>query len=219
MNWAMRQGEQLSKFPLNDPEHRTCVFRNVCFVNGDLTYFVTGFHRLNVPIDYLPEGFNGRMTHVGHLRGFTKTVKTVVGTIPTSYEWSNKSLTFFDANSWSFNYGHYLIDNVIPAFAAAKLFNLKFVNTQQIFETKCRLFTTLEEAFSQRAVDYNRSLGTYQDTCLKHIDGFAKYFFDSSPLYLDEMEGKSLCFKKLFTGQGSTFGLKSVGNYNMCSSS
>lgn len=161
LNWAMRQGNKLSKFPLNDPEHRACLLRNVCFSQGNLTYFVTAFHNSIYPKDYLPEGFNGNVVHTGHLRGFTVPIQTQVGLIPLNYEWSNSSVAFFDANSWSFNYGHYLIDNVIPTFIATKLFNFPYRNIQQVFETKCRLFSVLEEGFSRRRIDYNKSLGNY----------------------------------------------------------
>jgi hypothetical protein len=52
----MRQATY-KKFPLNDPEHRTCEFKNVCMVDGALIYFQknqTG--SLNVPVDYTPQG-------------------------------------------------------------------------------------------------------------------------------------------------------------------
>lgn len=211
LSWAMRQGDQLSKFPMNDPEHRACLLRNVCIDHGNLTYYVTDFHHANIPADYLPEGFGGRVTHLAHLRGFTMPIQTVVGTIPKTHAWSEVPLTYLDANSWSFNYGHYLIDNVLPAFTAAKLFNLPFSDSQQIFETKCRLFTTLEEAFSRRRVDFNKSLGTYQSVCLERLNGMGQYFFDHLPLYVDDVRDSALCFKKLMVGQGSAFGLKSVG--------
>lgn len=211
LSWAMRQGDQLSKFPMNDPEHRTCLLRNVCIDHGNLTYYITDFHHANIPIDYLPEGFNGRVTHLAHLRGFTMPIETVVGNIPKKHIWSEIPLTYLDANSWSFNYGHYLIDNVLPAFTAAKLFNLPFSDSQQIFETKCRLFTTLEESFSRRRVDFNKSMGTYQSVCLERLNGMGEYFFDHLPLYVDDIRSSALCFKKLMVGQGSSFGLKSVG--------
>jgi hypothetical protein len=211
MNWAMRQGDRLSKFPLNDPEHRACVLQNVCFVHGNLTFYVSPVLENIIPTDYLPLGFDGKVVHTGHLRGFTTPIQTKYETIPTSYEWSNVSLTFYDANSWSFNYGHYLIDNVIPTFIMAKLFNLPFTPSQQIFETKCRLFTILEESFSRRRIEYNKSLGTYQQGCLRHLEGFAHYFYDYKPLFLDEYRHRSLCFRRLTVGQGSAFGLKSVG--------
>ena len=71
---SMKQAT-FKKFPLNDPEHRTCLFNNVCIYNGSLTYF----QRQNkLPDDYTPGGFeNGYIFHTGHLRGFTISIKTV----------------------------------------------------------------------------------------------------------------------------------------------
>lgn len=103
-------------------------------------------------------GFDGGMFHTGHLRGLTIPIKVNFGSLatlkmnnsnfPLNKSYSNismsKMLTFLDANSWTFNYGHYMIDNVIPAFTAAKIFNIPFVHTQQLMETNCRLFSTLE---------------------------------------------------------------------------
>jgi len=96
------------------------------------------------------------MFHTGHLRGFTIPIKMMYSPLSSvGFNLSSstmvllsKKLTFLDANSWSFNYGHYMIDNVIPAYTAAKVFNIPFVNAQQLFETNCRLFSTLEPGTS-----------------------------------------------------------------------
>jgi len=190
--------------------------------DGALIYFQknqTG--QLNVPVDYTPQGFDGSMFHTGHLRGFTIPIKVLYSPLAsvgsnisssTSLRLSRK-LTFLDANSWSFNYGHYMIDNVIPAFTAAKVFNIPFVNTQQLIETNCRLFSTLEPAFSEKKVDYNHSMGTYRQACLRNLDTLWPNFFDHPPMYLDQLPPSNVsvqCFRQLVAGQGSTFGLKSL---------
>jgi hypothetical protein len=198
-------------FPLNDAAHRTCLFKNICAVNGKLTYY-SQYEPGSVTNDYLPEGFGGNIFHVAYLRAFTLPVHTVQGSIPADFPFSETDLTFLDANSWSFNYGHYLIDNTIPNFMAAKIFNLPFEGAQQLFENNCRLFSTLEPAFAERIVTYNRSMGTYRQACLAKLDGMYAHFYDKAPLYLDmdNMQSKSMCFSKLMVGQGSTFGLKSI---------
>lgn len=196
-------------FPLNAPDHRTCLFKNICAVKGKLTYF-SKYVNDTVPKDYLPEGFNGNVFHVAYLRAFTLPVSTVKGPIPKDYEFSDVDLTMLDANSWSFNYGHYLIDNVIPAFMAARLFNLPFNGAQQLFETSCRLFSILEPAFADRILSYNHSMGTHRQACLTRLNTMWPHFFDKPPLYLDDFQGKTVCYKKLMTGHGSTYGLKSI---------
>jgi len=226
MSWAMRQGKQLSKFPMNDPEFRTCKLRNVCLMDGQLTYYISNYTAKHVSQDYLPEGFykgQGTMFHTGHLRGNTMPIKTVVGHAPSMHgsgqhgaaSWHNPDVSvFLDAVSWSFNYGHYLIDNVLPVWFAARIFNIPFSSVQQLFETRCRQFTTLEAKFADNKVGYNHSLGTYQQACLARVEGMAHYFFNNQPLFADELahaqSKKSVCFKTLVVGHGSTFGLKAV---------
>jgi hypothetical protein len=153
------------KFPVNDPEHRVCVFRNMCIVDGNLTSFLNPHTKANLPEDFLPDGFEGNMYHTAHLRGFTLPIQTVVGSIPSDYSLHHSKLAFLDANSWSYNYGHYMIDNVLTSFTGAEVFNLPFNETQQVFETKCRKFSILEVGFSDKIVDFNHSMGTYQQAC------------------------------------------------------
>lgn len=208
---SMKQAS-VTIFPLNDAAHRTCLFRNLCSVQGQLTYYskYSKTDSIQVPLEYLPKGFKGNIFHVAYLRAFTLPIKTTYGSIPEEYSFSKTDLTFLDANSWSFNYGHYLIDNVIPAFMASKLFNLQFDGSQQLYETTCRLFSILEPAFSDRIVTYNRSMGTYQQACLAKLNGMNHYFFNNQPMYLDQLQNNNICFKKLIVGHGSTFGLKSI---------
>lgn len=205
---SMKQAS-VTVFPLNDAAHRTCLFKNICAVDGKLTYY-SRYGPDRVAIDYIPQGFNGNIFHVAYLRAFTLPIHAVVGSMPQNYPYSTTDLTFLDANSWSFNYGHYIIDNTIPNFMAAKIFNLPFEGSQQLFENNCRLFSTLEPAFADRIVTYNRSMGTYRQACLAKLDGMFGHFFDKAPIYLDQMESSTMCFKKLMVGQGSTFGLKSI---------
>ena len=60
----MRQAT-FKKFPLNDPEHRTCLFRNVCVLNGTLFFFQRNqtineekSKDLSLPLDFTPLGEN-----------------------------------------------------------------------------------------------------------------------------------------------------------------
>ena len=205
---SMKQAS-VTVFPLNDAAHRTCLFKNICSEDGKLTYY-SKYGSDKVPVEYIPDGFKGNLFHVAYLRAFTLPIQSKVGQIPSSHPFSPTDLTFLDSNSWSFNYGHYLIDNIIPAFMTAKIFNLPFADSQQLFENNCRLFSTLEPAFSDRIVTYNRSMGTYRQACLAKLDGMYGHFFDKPPLYLDNMASSTMCFKKLMVGQGSTFGLKSI---------
>lgn len=197
-------------WPLNNPEFRTCHYRNVCLVNGTLTYFQKYAKDGPVPSEYLPSGFDGNINHLSYLRGFTMPVSTEYKKIPSHYHYHATKYVFLDSNSWSFNHGHYLNDNIMPTFAASQLFRFSLEDSQQLFETKCRLFSTLEEAFSYRVVQYNRSMGTYQQACLNRLNSMWSYFYNHQPMYVDDIRQQTVCFKNLITGQGSSFGLKSL---------
>lgn len=197
-------------WPLNNPEFRTCHYQNVCLVNGELTFFQKYPKGGQVPEEYLPSGFDGNVNHLSYLRGFTMPVTTSYGSIPSNYNFHSTKYMFLDSNSWSFNHGHYLNDNVMPTFAVSKLFRFPLEESQQIFETKCRLFSTLEESFSHRVVQYNRSMGTYQQACLNKLNSMWPHFYNHPPLYVDDIRQQVLCFKHLITGQGSSYGLKSL---------
>lgn len=217
MKWAMRQGQgefTLNRYPLNEAEFRTCLYRNICLIGGTLTYYISNNTKVNTPNDYLPDGFDGKMIHTGHLRRSTLPIQTVVSNagIPKEYQYHSVKNVFLDANSWTFNYGHYLNDNVLPAYFAARIFNIEFNSIQQLFETNCRLFETLPANFADRLVDYNRSMGTYRQACLNKLDGMYHYFFEHTPIYVDLLSTTNVCFKQLVGGHGSTFGLKSVEN-------
>ena len=111
---TMRQAA-MTKFPLNDPEHRTCLFRNVCVDGGKLNFYISPDRAANLPKEYQIDGFDGKMFHIGHLREYTLAMETVKGAVPKDIPFSHSRITFLDANSWSFNYGHYLLDNVLAA--------------------------------------------------------------------------------------------------------
>eukprot|EP01038_Epipyxis_sp_PR26KG_P006909 gene6909-9461_t len=199
-----------SRYPINEVDMRVCHMKNICLVNGTLTYFMNPKLKEVVPEDFTVNGFQGSMFHTGHLRGLTMPISVVYYEVPSNYIPHPSKITFLDAPSWSYNYGHYINDNVIPAFTAAKIFNLPFEGTQQLIETNCRLFTTLEEGFSARLVDYNHSMGTYRQACLAKFDGLHHYFFDNRPLYVDQMQSSQICFKNLIGGHGAAFGLRSL---------
>lgn len=209
MNTESMHQSVFKKFPLNDPEHRVCVFRNMCIVNGSLTFYESPRTHESLPAEYLPEGFDGNMYHTAHLRGFTLPIKTVVGQIPSTHTLHHSKLAFLDANSWSYNYGHYMIDNVLTSFTGAQVMNIPFEGTQQVFETKCRQFSILEVGFSNKIVDFNHSMGTYQQACLEKFANWP-VFYSNPPMYMDEMGTQSTCFRKLMAGQASCFSLKSL---------
>lgn len=206
---TMRQAA-MTKFPLNDPEHRTCLFRNVCVDGGKLQFYISPERAATLPKEYQIDGFNGKMFHIGHLREYTLSMETVKSAVPTDIPFSHSKITFLDANSWSFNYGHYLLDNVLAAFTAATTFNIPFHGTEQLFETNCARFSVLDDAFTNRLVTYNKSMGSYKQACLEKLDGMHQYFFDYRPMYIDKLGSNKFCFDKLMVGQGSTFGLKSI---------
>ena len=59
--------------------------------------------------------------------------------------------------------------------------------------------------FSERKVDYNHSLGTYRQACLRNLETLWPNFFDRAPLYMDVLPttvpfDTATCFSKLIAG-------------------
>jgi hypothetical protein len=59
--------------------------------------------------------------------------------------------------------------------------------------------------FSERKVDYNHSLGTYRQACLRNLENLWPNFFDHAPLYMDVLPtatpfDTAACFSKLIAG-------------------
>ncbi len=130
--------------------------------------------------------------------------------LPEHIPFDESTLQFYDAHSNSYNFGHYILDNVMPHFIGADQFDLPLQSTRQIFETSCRRFGSQGDRMANTRVPFNASMGTFRSACLDKINSLWKYFFDFPPLYLEPLYTKDICFSNLLIGQSSTYGLHTI---------
>ena len=198
------------KFPLLDPKFRTCKVRNVCWEKGQLIYYEHPTLKHNVDRDFLMEDINSEGFYAGQWspEPFYFAVKNT--SVPQHVPFDRSRIAYLDAHSNSYNYGHYILDNVFPHFVAAKLFDVDFTAGRQVFESSCKHFGSMPEKVAHYAVPFNSSLGTYRTACLEKMNMLWPFFFEKEPLYLEPVYTNSVCFDTILVGQGSTFGLKSA---------
>lgn len=163
-----------------------------------------------LPIEYLISTFNNNLVYAGVSTPNTLVIRVESSTVPTNIAYDESEISFYDANSNSYNYAHYLLDNVFPHFAAAELFDVPFEGTKQIFETSCRHFGKHGERIAHGPIPYNMSLGSFRSACLHRLNHMWAYFFDYAPRYLEPVYSNDVCFHNVIAGQGAMLGLRSV---------
>lgn len=146
------------EFPLNDPRFRVCRLRNVCFT------YKTDAHNLPPTLVYFRREYEDKQKTLSDEFSFQTMAKNIVAgqlsfkrilsdsasrkftfmpvvVVDHGYDtnkFQTKSTIFLDEPSWP-NYGHYLIDNVIPTYMAAEMFGIKFTKIQQLYLSSCTI--------------------------------------------------------------------------------
>jgi nucleoside-diphosphate-sugar epimerase len=195
-------------FPLYRAQFRACKLHNVCWSNGELTYYEDPMFSKKKSLEKFSMAswkelfwFGSWATHAS-----TFTVKREPLPIKDAV-FDDAKYHFLDRNSASYNYGHYLLDNVAPTYIMAKQFNVDFNDTRQVFEHSCRQFDAWNESVSQTKLGFIDQ--TFREACVEKLNTWWKYFYNYPPMYLEPIFTQdNICFKTLFVGQGSTFGLK-----------
>ena len=132
--------------------------------------------------------------------------------IPKDYQFDHTTrLHYYESNSYSYNYGHYLFDDVYPHFTMTEQFGYSFptITKRQVFSSSCREFG-FSNIKAEEIVAFNHSLGTYRQACTDRLNSKWKYFFDAPPVYLEPLYSNNICFQTLFMGQSSMYSLKNV---------
>jgi hypothetical protein len=145
-------------FAVDEPKLRTCLFENVCLISQRLIYYENSHLSKAVPKEYLLEGFDEKITHIGVSRDFTFPIHVEHSALPAHLSFDDAPLVFLEANSNNYNYGHYIFDNVFPHFVAAKIFGFAFNSSRQLFEGSCDYFGT--HYVPNILVPFNYSIGT-----------------------------------------------------------
>lgn len=110
----------------NSKEHRVCEFENLCWWDGEFRAFMdpAKYEQENFPNHLLLESFGRRKLTRGGYWDYSFTPVVKYEAIPTNGTlWGNRSLYLMDSVSFTYNVGHYLLDNVAPQFFAMDMFD------------------------------------------------------------------------------------------------
>jgi nucleoside-diphosphate-sugar epimerase len=230
--------EAFPSFPIYDSNYRTCRLHNVCWLNEKLVYFENPLFKkpslhpfsMNSWKEVKPgigshSDTSGNLFHMGtwtpHSLSFHVINEKIPSFLPFDGETTESSsgktssssgkVHYLDGHSNAYNYGHYLLDNVMPHFITSLQFGIPFTgNSRQVFESSCKKFGSQWEKVAHTPIPFNTSMGTFRQACLKKLNSDWSYFFDYPPLYLEYPYSSDICFRTLMIGQSSAYGLKSL---------
>lgn len=205
----LRQSNTRNKFPLSDSQFRVCKFHNVCFKYGEypsLLFFEDPEAKQSLPADFQLCNFKPTdHLHLGYVSYFTSSgmnkpfmpISYIDEPIPDSLFLHSDAqrVAMLVAHSWD-NYGHHLMDVVIPMFTAALLYEIPISAIQPVFETNCKKFGLFRVEGEKNAV------------CASLVEQFATVLSDNYPVFLDDLNkpNKRVCFRTMIAGFGSAFG-------------
>jgi hypothetical protein len=170
-----------------------CHFKYVCLGEGNLIYFRDPSLE-SVSNEFFPDGFpDSKMFHTGFVSILSgPTIKTVIYR-NKSYQLDSHIVVnktgYVDVESFSENPIHYLLDNVIPHFAASRIFNLSFEHGIQVFEGKSRSFSNCT---------FNKNTDNSSELCNNRLLDDWRYFMNNPPIFLEEQN--MVCFNDLVAG-------------------
>ena len=201
------QNTQGPEFPAADAVFmRTCLLRDVCMVGGRLTYFVDAVLDAATPpncrisaMTTSPAGFVLPSYLKGHLpTPVAYSPDLVVGPRPPALPFAPTNRTFMLGElSHAENFGHLLIDNILPAYAAADAFGFSMDDVQLISLADCHGMETGGAT--------NPSGASNADDCARNLERWfvplVPYPFLSAPAMPDQ------CFERLVLGHELVFSL------------
>ena len=182
---------------------RTCLLRDVCFIGGKLTYFV-----------------DDELEAAGPSSASSASALALYTGYDSSPKWENKQLNFtfkhtprpahppfaptdrtylLSELSYAENFGHLLIDTIIPAFAVADVFGLDMEHVQLLDTRSCE--TTATNSF----VDMEGNLG--DELCRRNLERWLVPLF-THPMLQSPIADS--CYERLIVGYALSFSLQGM---------
>ena len=184
----------------NSYKRRVCKFENVCRINGTFTYFAN--RDSAVPLT----SFNdGKLLRLGY-KSYDWAPHVVFDTIPTNIPYSKTTYNLLYETSYSDNFGHFLIDDMLPQLFALNMWNIPVNDVTFVVSKYCEL----KGITSKGLVDIESPLNpnmTRNEACINKYNTIYKYIFDA-PMQTNDIE--DICYQKLIAGQSHTFSLNSL---------
>ena len=195
----------------NLARNRLCHFENICWVNDRFVFYEDPQLRASTPDLVWPESFdaNGHkaMLHLGYLdeTGWSPVVEQ--GPLPESAV-INASVTFLiGEKSFSDNFAHLLIDDLIPALQALFVYNFPLDSGLLLSVSGCASASWLydPDAITPYA---NRSR---KEVCLDNYSTYAPLVLGRSVLDVrQEWKDTTICMRHALAGQSSVFSLRTL---------
>lgn len=185
--------------------NRVCLFENVCWVDDHLVFYEDPSLRAITPDFLWPESFTANGGDLVHLNYLGTKWSPVIEKGPLPKEAPlNSSVTFlFGQNSYSDNFGHLLIDDLIPALQGLSVFNLPLDHGLLLFSDLC------ENLGSKDINPYvNRPR---KEVCLDNFRVYTPLVMGRPAVdMMEEWKGQTICMKNLIAGHSSTFSLRTL---------
>lgn len=199
------------QFPLaSNADFRVCHLKNMCFSEGKLLYYRDP-NLATVSSDFFPPAMNtshsGSMFYTGIIDFSIIPIHLIDVEMITNQSYPSKSkrrvrnkIAAFGATALSFNYGHYILDDVVPIFSAARIFNLPFDQIVQLLHHEC---DTLQDVLL-----YGIGPLTMRQACMERFNTMWPYFFNNAPKFLPREN--TICFDNIIAGHNIALGLRSL---------
>ena len=136
---------QRVRFPaVDDMAFRACVFRDVCLVDGALTYYDDPDLAASTPQGMRITDFDAAHGHMFFRGYFAERLgqpyapAVVSGPRPASYSMMPaERLYILNELSYAMNFGHLLIDSILPAYSVAHVLGEDIANLQLVGVVSC----------------------------------------------------------------------------------
>ena len=205
---------------------RLCLLRDVCFApSGELQFFVDpGLEAATPPhlsvrafsaergglamLDYFSVQFGGLVRTPGALYDAAFAPTVVEGPRPPGlpfFEGSGAAVHALGRLSFANNWGHLLVDTVLPALAAAEVFGFGAGEVQPLDYYTC---ATMVGAGTQLPFVPG---AVHADLCRTNIARWLAPLFSHPLLHRPDFEGR--CFRQLLVGHGGALSLKSLWHH------
>ena len=193
----------------NDAIMRSCVLRDVCLVGGRLMYYVDpvledstpAIFRLKTLLDQKPVGMQPEMpgsvgtgfAYAGYLAGCNREgiylPELVYGPRPATLPFREDDRMYVMGElSNAQNFGHLLMDTILPTLSVAGAYGLPTHETQYVGLTSCE---------SMRMGQGETAQGKNSVQCQKNVERWLLPILDLPPLFPPHADG---CFRRLLYG-------------------
>ena len=189
---------------------RTCLLRDVCIAGSEILYFEDEELESSTPLLFLLSAFNlsrgifyqetppyaDGMFYKGYLSqqlGEATVPTAVYGPRPAHYKVLRSDRVYvLDELSYGYNYGHMLIDSVLPAYSIAEAYGVDIGSVQMVGWRSCE------------TLRYD----TNPAPCRANMARWMNNLFDHP--YLEPPYNDPVCFRQLLVGQSGSMALNGM---------